>query len=77
MTFSAICFVCHRAAGHLSPGKFSKINVPTGLGLRQVRGESQAGWGPCRLGFQTEGDSEGECSVCLRTHSSFQTTVTK
>jgi membrane-bound lytic murein transglycosylase A len=33
--------------------------------------------GPSRLGFQTEGDSEGECSVCLGTHSSFQTTVPK
>ena len=65
MTFSVMRFWCHRAAWQLSQWKFSEIDILRALGLRQVKGESQAGWGPSRSGFQTEGDSEGDRSVCL------------
>jgi hypothetical protein len=76
VTFSAMRFWCHRAAGQLGLGKFQNRRC-SGARIEANEGESQAGWGPSRLGFQTEGDSEGDCSVCPGTHSSFQTTVSK
>ena len=67
MTFSVLRFRCHRASR--TRPLVRKTDFPA-VAIKKVgKGEPQAGWGPGRLGSQTEGIVEGEL-LCLPWDSS-------